>query len=255
VAYGMRIISVSLIAVFYFNDNFIGWILLVSNITYILSILYLKFKDKKVTQGSGVIVLNSLLKEGKWLIGSTFVFFLSSQLYIFIIATFNSLEDVAIISAVLLPIGLIRPISISAEGYIIPKISQMNKNEQWYGFIKEASFFYVPIALISFIIILFPEPILEFFFDRKYSDSSFYLCLAALNSLISITIYFFSFYLRVLFKNNKLFKINILSLIITFPLGVWCIANNGVDAYFFVLLSNNIIILGLTILLIKKSIV
>ncbi len=253
IAYGMRIIGVLLVSTFYLNDNFVAWVLFISNLTYMLSIFYFKWKDKKLTHGNGKIKLNSLLEEGKWIIGSTFVFFLSSQLYIFIIATFNSLEDVAIISAVLLPVGLLRPISIGAEGYIVPNVNKIEKKHQWYGFIKESSFFYIPIILISLILILFPKPIIDFFFNDKYTESSIYLCLAAINSLISITIYFISFYLRIIFENNNLFKINVLSLILTFPWGVWLIANNGVEAYFFVLISNNLIILSLSILLVRKN--
>lgn len=251
IAYGVRVIPI--IAIFFTNSENIGYLFIISSSCYFFSVVYFLrgknlFEHLKESQLSF-----SMLNEGKWLFVNALISFLSGQVYILFIANFQGVEQVGIVSALIIPIGLLRPISISAEGYLISKVSKIDTKKQWKVFLKESSFFYAPIFLLLSFMLCFPRFILNLFFNGRFNEYSSVFGLVVIYSLLSITLSFIGYYFRLRFDVRSLFRFNIIALILTLPWGWWITVNFGITGMFIVMIVNTLINLLFAIISLQKK--
>jgi O-antigen/teichoic acid export membrane protein len=221
-------------------------IFLISNGLYFVSILLILNRTGNLFN-KGNINLGSLLNEGKWLTSNSLIYFFSSQVYTLILAAYVGVEAVGVFVAILLPLGLIRPLFMSAESYLVAKISLIDRNLQFNSYLKEASFFFFPIFFVLIVILVSPSFFLNLIYAGKFQEYTFEFTLGILFIILNTSISFISYFYRIRLNTKKIFKANIYSMILTVPWGWWVTINYGVYGVMLVKIINSFLILFILI--------
>jgi len=143
---------------------------------YILVLFFFLFPTKKIIWwGKKNLVIErfkSLLSFNLWAFSASIFAIVSDRLEIFLLKKFHTPEQVAIYGTSLQLFSGFQILFSTLNSMLLPRLSSLVENtEEFNQFLKKSFMICVAIALFLFPGFFLAEPVLNFLFNNKYSDS------------------------------------------------------------------------------------
>lgn len=166
---------VLLLLIFFQNNKNINFFLVTASIIYLLlSLFYLAANYKKIkTEKIDYLKFWKANWEiGKWLLGSNFLFHLSTSIYPWMLLYITTKNNIAIFGVLISVANLVNPIVMALSSYLLPLFVRVNNDyDKIKMHVKKWSYLF---GLMAFLLVLFGyfygQDLIVLLFSEKYAN-------------------------------------------------------------------------------------
>ena len=195
-------------------------------------------------------------KVGKWILGSTFFFSISSQIYPWLLLVFVSKNEVAIYGVLLSISSLVNPLVTSIKTYLLPLFTKIRHDKKrMVVLVKRWVFIFSSLSITMITTGLFVgEEIIELFFGDKFSNLGIIVVLAFVDQGLNILFQPVDMALNALKRTDIGFWLMLFRSVLALVLGLLLVSNFGLIGVFLTRIVENIFFQTVNIYLFKKII-
>ncbi|QLG44576.1 lipopolysaccharide biosynthesis protein [Costertonia aggregata] len=238
-------IITSLAFIFFFKVKDLGFFLRIASVVYIMITTIYVFNNYKKTS----IKVKEHKKfwrlnwgVGKWLLGSNFLFHVSTNIYPWLLLYITTKDDIAIFGVLMSVAGLVNPILTAFGSYFLPIFVGINKNfEKIKSTVKKWSLVFGAIAIVLIALgYFFGQKIIVLFFGGKYTDLGLVVVYPFVYQAINIFFQPYKIALNAIKRTDVNFWILIPRSIVALILGYFFISRFGLVGVFYSMIIENI---------------
>jgi O-antigen/teichoic acid export membrane protein len=180
---------------------------------------------------------------GKWVFASGILWAISMNLYPWFLTFFHGTASAGVWGACLGVTALANVPLAGMQNYLGPKIANVYADKGIHALrrfvFKGGALLSVVMIILSCVLLIFGEPLIELFYGQKYSGNGFVVFVLALGLVAASTAFSFSRALFAVERADIDFKVNFIPLFILFTIGLWLVYLYGpLGAAVGLLLSN-----------------
>jgi len=234
-----------LIFVFYSKDSDIDFFLLFSSLIYFtVTIVYfinnlrnIKLLKKEVKQ---YFLVN--WKVGKWLLGTSFLFQMSSGIFPWLLLYLTTKSDVAIFGVLTSVSSIINPVLQALSSYLLPLFVKFNLD---YKKIREMvnnwtlvfGFMSVCLVILGY---FFGQNLIDLFFGNKYYELGFIVVMPFIAQAINVIFQPFNISLKAIKRTDVEFWLYLPTAGLTLVIGYFSVLNFGLLGVFYTIFFQNL---------------
>ena len=251
------LIALLLLIFFQNNTNIIFFLVTASIIYLLISLFYIaaNYKKLKITKTEYLKYWKTNWKIGKWLLGSNFLYHISSNIYPWLLLYITTKSDIAIYGVLMSVAGLVNPILNALSSYLLPLFVRVNYDfEKIKILVKKWNFLFALMALLLIVIgYFFGQNIIVLFYGQKYADLGLLVIYPFVIKAINSFAQSFKIALNAIKRTDVNFWVLIPRSILTILLGYFLVQNYGLPGVFYTMIIVNLLYL-LSIYLIYQNI-
>lgn len=241
----LSVISV-LIVIFYYQIQNITFFLILVSVIYLATTLFFilrRLSNSTIKVQKVALYWKVNWETGKWLLGSNFLFHLSTSIYPWLLLYLTDKDNIAVFSVLMSVAGLVNPILTAFSSYLLPLFVKMSKN---FAVVKKsvqksAFLFTVMAVMLVFLGYFFGQDIITLLFGNKYGALGMLVIFPFLYQAINIISQPFKIALNAIKRTDVNFWILIPRSIIAIGLGYFLIREFGLAGAFYTMLVENLI--------------
>ncbi|WP_344927098.1 polysaccharide biosynthesis protein [Aquimarina addita] len=238
-------IIVLLLVIFFSKTQEISYFLILASIIYIIITtiyLYRNIERIKILKNQYHFYWNLNWKIGKWLLGSNFLFHISSNAYPWLLLYITNKNDIAIFGVLMSIAGLVNPILTALSSYLLPLFVKLNKN---YKSISNNVRKWVVLfggmgLMLIFIGYIFGQQIIELLFGGKFDNLGILVLYPFIVQAINVVFQPYKVALNAVKRTDINFWILIPRSLISVGLGYLFISNYGISGVFYTMILENL---------------
>lgn len=234
-----------LVVIFVNKFENVEFFLFGASITYsVLSCFYaiMNVKKIKLFKKQYIIFWLSNWKVGKWLLGSNFLFHLSSNIYPWLLLYITTKDNVAVFGVLMSAASLVNPLLTAFSSYLLPIFVRQNKS--YSNINNSVSRWLFVFVFMSVILVLvgyyFGSEIIGLLFGVKYKNLGYIVIYPFLVQAINIIFQPYKIALIAVKRTDVNFWILIPRSIISLTLGYFFILKFGIFGVFYTMIIENV---------------
>lgn len=240
----IAIISALLIILFYELQDFSIFLLFASLIYLSATFVYLlrNYRKSQIVKRKYCVYWSTNWKVGKWLLGSNFLFHISSNIYPWLLLYITSKDDIAVFGVLMSVAGLVNPILTALSSYLLPIFVNMNKNfDLIRNNVRKWNFIFALMALLLISLGYFlGQTIIDFLFGTKYNSLGILVLYPFIVQAVNIFFQPFKIAMNAIKRTDVNFLVLIPRSIITLVLGYFLVVRFGVLGVFYTMIVENL---------------
>ena len=239
------LIALLLLIFFQNNTNIIFFLVTASIIYLLISLFYIaaNYKKLKITKTEYLKYWKTNWKIGKWLLGSNFLYHISSNIYPWLLLYITTKSDIAIFGVLMSVAGLVNPILNALSSYLLPLFVRVNYDfEKIKILVKKWNFLFALMALLLIVIgYFFGQNIIVLFYGQKYADLGLLVIYPFVIKAINTFAQSFKIALNAIKRTDVNFWVLIPRSILTILLGYFLVQNYGLPGVFYTMIIENLL--------------
>lgn len=204
--------------------------------------LFKNIRKAKIIKRKYLIYWNTNWKVGKWLLGSNFLFHLSSNIYPWLLLYMTTKDDIAIFGVLISIANLVNPILTALSSYLLPIFVKMNKNynEINHNVKRWGLLFGLMAFILVFVGYFTGQHIINLLFGVKYKGLGLLVIYPFIVQAITIVFQPFKIALNAIKRTDINFWVLIPRSIISVILGYFFISKFGLTGVFYTMMIENL---------------
>jgi len=234
-----------LIYIYYSKEDNINFFLIITSSIYLIVTAIYFFKNLKLTKffkGELIKYFFTNWKVGKWLLGTSFLFQLSSGLFPWLLLYLTTKSDIAIYGVLISVSSIINPVLLALSSYLLPLFVKFNLDDKKIRTLVNKWTLVFGIMAMCLVVLgyLFGQDLITLFFGRKYSDLGFIVVMPFIAQAVTVLFQAFNISLKAIKRTDVEFWINIPTSILTVVIGYFSVLNHGLLGVFYTIIFKNL---------------
>ncbi|UZO81463.1 polysaccharide biosynthesis protein [Aquimarina sp. ERC-38] len=238
---------ITFLAFIYFNQitNFTIFLSTASGIYLLLTVSYFiaNYKGELITKKEYYQLWEGNWRIGKWLLGSNFLFHVSTNIYPWLLLYITSKNDIAILGVLMSIAGLVNPLLTALSSYLLPIFVDINKD---YKKIKNAvAKWMLLFGSLAALLVIFGcfsgQFLIATLFGNKYENLGWLVVLPFVVQSINIFFQPFKIALNAIKRTDINFWVLIPRSVIAISLGYIMITKFGLYGVFYTMIVENLV--------------
>ncbi|WP_019668282.1 lipopolysaccharide biosynthesis protein [Eudoraea adriatica] len=241
--------SLSLIALLVYilyskNVNINFFLIIASSIYFIVTIVFFinNFRSTKLIREEVIQYISANWKVGKWLLGTSILFQMSSGIFPWLLLYLTTKNDIAIFGVLTSISSIINPILQALSSYLLPLFVKFNLNyEKIKALVNKWTLVFGFMAL-SLIILgyFFGQNLIILFFGDKYSKLGYVVVMPFIAQAINIFFQPFNISLKAIKRTDVEFWLYIPTTVLTIIIGYFSVLQYGLVGVFYTIFFQNL---------------
>ena len=230
--------------IFYTKESNINFFLFLSSFIYFIVTVFYFFKyfnAVKLTKAQMFKYLSADWQVGKWLVGTTFLFQISSGIFPWLLLYLATKNDIAIFGVLTSVSSIINPVLQALSAYLLPLLVKFSLD---YKKIKELvnkwtlAFGAMAIGLVA-LGYFFGQDLIILFFGDKYAGLGIIVVMPFIAQAINVLFQPFNISLKAIKRTDVEFWISIPTAVLTILIGYFSVLNYGLIGVFYTIFFKN----------------
>lgn len=234
-----------LIYILYSKDDNINFFLVISSSIYFVATAFYfinNFKSTKLIREEIIQYLSANWKVGKWLLGTSFLFQMSSGIFPWLLLYLTTKSDIAIFGVLTSVSSIINPVLQALSSYLLPLFVKFNLNyEKIKALVNKWTFVFGLMAICLIVLgYFFGQDLIILFFGNKYSDLGYIVVMPFIAQAINVVFQPFNISLKAIKRTDVEFWLYIPTSVLTIVLGYFSVLNYGLVGVFYTIFFQNL---------------
>lgn len=231
--------------IYFYKIQKIELFLWVSSLIYLTIVVVYFFRNHNLVKLSRVQYLEYFKinwKVGSWLLGSNFLFYISSSIYPWFLLYLSTKDNIATYAVLMSVAALINPILIALSSYLLPLFVKVNDSfNEVKSLTRKWQVLFGILAIILVIIgIFFGQSLVSLLFGPKYNGLGLLILFPFIYQAINVFFQPNKIALNAIKRTDINFYILIPRSLITLIIGYFLISKFGLLGVFYTMLTENI---------------